>query len=365
MKPVLVLNAGSSSLKFALFGDGAKALARGQVAGIGGNAEFSVEMGGMKTRLQLSPGLAPAAAEAEVFRWLAANGFGAETLSGVGHRLVHGGAQFAHATVVDDAVMAKLQALRKLAPLHMPFGLDALATARAAMPGLLHLACFDTSFHVGNPDVMTRLPLPEAFAAQGYRRYGFYGLNCEHVVESFTRQTGAPLPRRLIIAHLGSGSGLCALRDGVSFGNTMGYSTLDGLIMGTRPGSLDPGVLIGLMRDGMDLDALENMLYHDAGLKALSGISNDMRVLLQSAEPRAAMAVEHYCLAAARHAGSLAVAMGGLEGVVFTGGVGENAGAVRDRIMQHLAIFPALPHWIIPADEEATMALNVMKVMGT
>ena len=119
------------------------------------------------------------------------------------------------------------------------------------------------------------------------------------------------------------------------------------------------------MRDGMDLDALENMLYHDAGLKALSGISNDMRVLLQSAEPRAAMAVEHYCLAAARHAGSLAVAMGGLEGVVFTGGVGENAGAVRDRIMQHLAIFPALPHWIIPADEEITMALNVMKVMGT
>ena len=365
MKPVLVINAGSSSLKFALFGNGPQALARGQVAGIGGNAEFSVEMGGAKTRIPLRHGLAPVAAEGEVFSWLAANGFGADTISGVGHRLVHGGLQFAQATVVDDEVMARLQPLRKLAPLHMPFGLDALATARAAMPGLLHLACFDTSFHVGNPDLMTRLPLAEAFAAQGYRRYGFYGLNCEHVVESFPRQTGVPLPQRLIIAHLGSGSGLCALRDGVSFSNTMGYSTLDGLIMGTRPGSLDPGVLIGLLRDGMDLDALETMLYHEAGLKGLSGISNDMRLLLQSPDPRAAMAVEHYCLAAARHAGSLAVAMGGLDGIVFTGGVGENAGAVRDRILQYLAIFPSLRHWIIAADEEVTMANHVMKVMGT
>jgi len=364
MKPVLVINAGSSSLKFALFGDGPKALARGQAAGIGGDAQFSVEMGGVKTRLQLSQGLTPAAAGSEVFSWLAANGFGADSLSAVGHRLVHGGTQFAHATLVDDAVMAKLQPLRKLAPLHMPFGLDALATARAAMPGLLHLACFDTSFHVGNPDVMTRLPLADAFAAQGYRRYGFYGLNCEHVVESFTRQTGLPLPRRFIIAHLGSGAGLCALRDGVSFGNTMGYSTLDGLIMGTRPGSLDPGVLIGLMRDGMDLDALENMLYHEAGLKGLSGISSDMRMLLQSTDPRATMAVDHYCLAAARHVGSLAVAMGGLDGIVFTGGVGENAEPVREKIMHHLKLFPNLPHWIIAADEEVTMALNVMKVMG-
>lgn len=364
MKPILVLNAGSSSLKFALFGDGPQALVRGQVAGIGGEAQFSVEMGGTKTRDKLAPGLSPAQAEGEIFRWLAAHGYGADTLSGVGHRLVHGGAYFAHASVVDDAVMAKLQSLRKLAPLHMPFGLDALANARMAMPQLLHLACFDTCFHASNPDVMTRLPLPEAFTVQGYRRFGFYGLNCEHVVESFTRQTGEALPRRLIIAHLGSGSGLCALRDGVSFGNTMGYSTLDGLIMGTRPGSLDPGVLIGLMRDGMDLDALETMLYHDAGLKGLSGISNDMRVLLQSSDPRAAMAVEHYCLAAARHAASLAVAMGGLDGVVFTGGVGENAAPVRDRIMQYLAIFPALPHWVIPADEEVTMAKQVMKAMG-
>lgn len=362
MKPVLVLNAGSSSLKFAVFGEGPRALARGQVAGIGGNAEFSVEAGGVKTRGKLVPGLSPAIAEREVFNWLAANGFGAETLSGVGHRLVHGGTQFTQATVVDDAVMAALQPLRKLAPLHMPFGLDALATARAAMPGLLHLACFDTSFHATNPDVMTRLPLPDGIAAKGYRRYGFYGLNCEHVAESFARATGMPLPRRLIIAHLGSGSGLCALRDGVSFGNTMGYSTLDGLIMGTRPGSLDPGVLIGLMRDGLSLDALEDMLYHEAGLKGLSGISNDMRVLLQSTDPRAAMAVEHYCLSAARHAASLAVAMGGLDGVVFTGGVGENAKAVRDRILQHLAVFPGVPHWVIPADEEVTMARHVMGV---
>lgn len=364
MKPVLVLNAGSSSLKFALFGEGGRPLARGQVAGIGGNAEFRVETGGSKTRAKLAFGLSPNAAEREVFSWLAANGFGAGTLSGVGHRLVHGGMQFSHATIVDDAVMAQLQPLRKLAPLHMPFGLDALATARAAMPEILHLACFDTSFHVDNPDLMTRLPLPEIFAVKGYRRYGFYGLNCEHVVESFTRQTGVPLPGRLIIAHLGSGSGLCALRDGVSFGNTMGYSTLDGLIMGTRPGSLDPGVLIGLMRDGMSLDALEEMLYHEAGLKGLSGISNDMRVLLQSSDTRATVAVEHYCLSAARHAASLAVAMGGLDGIVFTGGVGENAAPVREKIMRHLTIFPSIPHWIIAADEEATMALNVMKAMG-
>lgn len=360
MKPILVLNAGSSSLKFALFGDAGQALARGQVAGIGGEAQFSVEMGGVKQREALGAGLNPAGAQAHVFAWLKANGFGADTLSGVGHRLVHGGTQFTEPVVVADGVMAALELLRRLAPLHMPFGLDALAAARKALPGVPQIACFDTAFHATQPEIATRFPLPSRFWEKGYRRYGFHGLNYEHVVDAFPRETGLALPSRLIIAHLGSGASMCAVKDGVSVATTMGYSTLDGLIMGTRPGTLDPGLLIALMQDeGLGPKELERLLYKESGLLGLSGLSNDMKALLDSDDPRAKMAVAHFTQAAAKQAAGLAVSLGGVDALVFTGGVGENAAAVRDRIMEHLAFLGNVPSYVIAADEEGRIARHV------
>lgn len=360
MKPVLVLNAGSSSLKFAVFGDGGEAVARGQVAGLGGNAQFSAELAGEKTRQAMAAGLTPGQAQAHVFEWLAAHGFGAETLSGTGHRLVHGGTRFTEPVLVDDAVMAALDPLRKLAPLHMPFGLDALAAARKALPGVPQIACFDTAFHATQPEIATRFPLPQRFWDKGYRRYGFHGLNYEHVVDAFPRETGRPLPQRLVIAHLGSGCSLCAVKNGVSIATTMGYSTLDGLIMGTRPGALDPGLLIALMQDeGMGVKELETLLYKESGLLGLSGLSNDMKVLLDSDDPRAAMAVAHYVRAAAKQAAGLAVSLGGVDAIVFTAGVGENAAPVRERIMAQLAFLGDVPSYVIAADEEGRIARHV------
>jgi acetate kinase len=360
MKPVLVLNAGSSSLKFAVFDDRGEALARGQVAGIGGPAQFSAQMRGVKQREALAAGLSPAGAQAHVFGWLAAQGFGADALSGAGHRLVHGGTQFTAPLVVDDGVMAALQHLRRLAPLHMPFGLDALAAARAALPGVPQIACFDTAFHATQPEIATRFPLPQRFWEKGYRRYGFHGLNYEHVVKAFPRETGLPLPARLIIAHLGSGASMCAVKDGVSVATTMGYSTLDGLIMGTRPGTLDPGLLIALMQDeGLDAKALERLLYKESGLLGLSGLSNDMKVLLDSDDPRAKMAVAHYVQGAAKQAAGLAVTLGGVDAIIFTAGVGENAARVREMIMAQLAFLGRVPSYVIAADEEGCIARHV------
>jgi acetate kinase len=298
-----------------------------------------------------------------VARWLAARGLRPESFAGIGHRIVHGGTKYVSPIRVDDVIQNELEKLRALAPLHLPFGLGALREMRKLAPHVPHIACFDTAFHATQPEWATRLPIPREYHARGYRRYGFHGLNYEHVVQSLPR----PLPRRLLAAHLGSGASMCAIENGRSIATTMGFSTADGLVMGTRTGTIDPGVLIALMRDEhLDIEGLEDLLYRRSGLLGLSGISSDMRVLLASDRPEAKEAVDYYCYSAARHAGSLVAALGGLDAIVFTGGIGENAAPVRQRILDHLkwlGLKDDAIH-IVPANEELSIARHVKVLLA-
>ena len=323
---VLVLNAGSSTLKYAVF-DGLTAVEKDQVEAVGAEA------------LQL-----------------VVDRLKGQEFSGIGHRIVHGGTKYVSPIRVDDLVQADLDALRALAPLHLPFGLGALREMRKIAPQVPHIACFDTAFHATQSALATRLPIPRAYHDRGYRRYGFHGLSYEHVVGVLPK----PLPRRLLVAHLGNGASMCAIVDGKSVATTMGYSTADGLVMGTRTGTIDPGVLTALMRDDhLDLEGMEDLLYRRSGLLGLSGISSDMRVLLASDAPEAREAVDCYCYAAARHAGSMIVAMGGVDAMVFTGGIGENAEPVRSRILDYLAWLNINNVQIVPANEELAIARHV------
>jgi acetate kinase len=337
MRPIVTFNAGSSSLKFAAFDLSLAAIFRSQVDGSGTEA-----VGAALGRLKEA-------------------GIDVSTCSGVGHRIVHGGTRYRKPVPVDDQVQHDLEALRKLAPLHLPFGLGALRTLREIAPRVPHVACFDTAFHASRSDLSKRFPLPREFHERGYQRYGFHGLNYEHIVRALPEQTGKPLPRRLLAAHLGNGSSLCAILDGRSIETTMSFSTADGLVMGTRTGSIDPGVLIALMRDdGFTVDELESLLYRRSGLLGLSGFSSDMRELLASAKAEAKEAVAHYCHQAARHAASLAVSMGGLDAIVFSGGIGENAAEVRDAIVRQLRFLDVKDVHIAKADEELTIARHTL-----
>ncbi len=343
MKPIITFNAGSSSLKFAVFDGGLVQLLAGQVAGYGPEA------------------LQAALAEIE------GKGIALRRCGGVGHRIVHGGTRYTAPVRVNQSIQDDLEALRKLAPLHLPYGLGALAVLRKLVPDVPHIACFDTAFHAGRDDLHTRLPLPRAYHGRGYRRYGFHGLNYEHVVRELPVQTGRPLPRRLLVAHLGNGSSMCAILDGRSVETTMGFSTADGLLMGTRTGAIDPGVLIALMRDeGLEAEGLEDLLYRRSGLLGISGLSSDMRELLASPAVEAAEAVNAYCYQAARYAGSLAVAIGGIDAIVFTGGIGENAEPVRQKILAQLSFLglKAKDVHVVKANEELTIARHVSALLG-
>jgi acetate kinase len=361
---ILVLNAGSSSLKFAVYGPGLTLLVKGQVSGIGSKPRLEVE--GQAVR-EVPDVTTPTEALLVAAEWLSDQGHEPALFDGIGHRIVHGGTRYVAPVAVDDAIQHDLEQLRALAPLHLPFGMGVLREMRRVAPEVPNIACFDTAFHATQPELETRLPIPRDYFDRGYRRYGFHGLNYQHVVEALPRLTGQPLPRRLLAAHLGSGASMCAILDGRSVATTMGFSTADGLVMGTRTGSIDPGVLVALMRDDhLSLDQLEDLLYRRSGLLGLSGISPDMRVLLASDRPEAREAVDYYCYSAARHAASLVPALGGLDAIVFTGGVGENAAPVRAKILAHLSWLkvPASHVHIVPADEERTIARNVTSLLG-
>jgi acetate kinase len=342
MKPIITFNAGSSSLKFAVFDDGLVQLLAGQVAGYGPDA------------------LQATLAEIE------SNGIVLQRCGGIGHRIVHGGTRYTAPVRVDQNIQDDLEALRKLAPLHLPYGLGVMAALRKLAPDVPQIACFDTAFHAGRDDLHTRLPLPRAYHERGYRRYGFHGLNYEHVVRELPVQTGRPLPRHLLVAHLGNGSSMCAILDGRSIETTMGFSTADGLLMGTRTGAIDPGVLIALMRDErLDAEGLEDLLYRRSGLLGISGLSSDMRELLASSAAEAADAVNAYCYQAARYAGSLAVATGGIDAIVFTGGIGENAEPVRKKVLAQLSFLQlsAKNVHVVKANEELTIARHVSALL--
>ncbi len=335
----LVLNSGSSSLKFAVFRTSAAAdwplAARGNIEGIGTAPKMSARDGeGSAMPTPTLPGDVRDAGVAleHVFAWLLSR-FAEGRLMGVGHRVVHGGPRFASPVIVTPEVLAELRRLVPFAPLHQPYNLaaiEAVARQRADVP---QVACFDTSFHRRWPAVARLLPLPAELLRGGVERYGFHGLSYEYIASVLPQVAPQIAQGRVIVAHLGSGASLCALRAGESIENTLSFTALDGLCMGTRPGSVDPGVILYLFQGlGLSVRDVETVLYKNSGLLGISGVSNDMRVLLESREPSAALAVDYFVYRVAKEVGALTAVLGGLDALIFTAGIGENSPEIRQRI---------------------------------
>lgn len=350
---ILVLNAGSSSLKFSAFtvgddGDLQRSL-HGQVAGLLSSPMVTVKRGN-ETALERSLGADPIlhvqAAEAvlDVLRYE----IGDRHYLGIGHRVVHGGAQFSAPTRIDARVLDELAACVPLAPLHQPHNLAAIRLLQERLPDVPAIACFDTAFHRSVPEVAQLYALPTRFAQAGIRRYGFHGLSYEYIAQQLPAIDARAARGRTVVLHLGNGCSMCAMADGRSVATTMGFTALEGLPMGTRSGSIDPGVLLFLMQQ-MQFDAatIERLLYHESGLLGLSGISSDMRELLASDVPAARTAVDVFVYRAGRELGSLVAALGGMDALVFTAGIGENQAEIRRRIC-------AQAQWLgVGLDEEA------------
>ncbi len=338
---LLTLNAGSSSLKFALFalaGDTPRLVAGGQADGLGARAHFKVKTAEGQTVVDRSWQKAnegPANARdamALVLEWLRGS-HGDASLDAVGHRIVHGGPIYGAPVVLDDGTLKTLEGFNPLAPLHQPHNLAGVEAAREAFPEALQVGCFDTAFHRAHSWVNDTFALPRRFYDEGVRRYGFHGLSYEYVSQALRDVAPHHAKGRVVIAHLGNGASMCALMDGQSVGSTMGFSALDGLPMGTRCGQIDPGVLLYLMdHHGMDAKALTALLYKESGLKGLSGLSQDMRELEASHTPEAAEAVDYFVQRIRREIGGMAALLGGLDALVFCGGIGENADRVRERV---------------------------------
>jgi acetate kinase len=341
-EPLLVLNAGSSSIKFQLFAAGQgtelQRLLKGQLDGIGVRPRLTVAQspeGAFERALAPEEGADLAAAFATVDGWLAQT-LGGRAPAAIGHRVVHGGADFAAPVLIDEAVLEQLERLIPLAPLHQPNNLAPVRAARERYPRTPQVACFDTAFHRGHPEVADRFALPDELYRAGIRRYGFHGLSYAYVAERLKELAPEIAEKRVLILHLGSGASICALKDGRSLDSTMGFSALDGVPMGTRPGQLDPGVLLHLVRAGWQADALERLLYRDSGLKALSGLSSDMRELEGSQDRRAQFAIGYFVHRVVKEIGALAAVLGGLDAIVFTAGIGENSAVVRRLICARL-----------------------------
>ncbi len=339
---ILVVNCGSSSLKFAVFelSDGPTRRLRGAASGIGtAQGRLRVADSAGRTVADRQASLPDHAAAIARVDHLLREQEERLPLLGVGHRVVHGGPDCDCPQRVDDELLRRLQGLISLAPLHLPHNLAGIAAMRAHFPQVPQLACFDTAFHHSLPEVARHTGLPREYEAQGVRRYGFHGLSYEFIVEDVARRHGpGALSERMIVAHLGNGASMTALRDGRSVETTMGFSALGGLPMGTRSGDLDPGIVLHLAGRGLDAQALEALLYRRSGLLGISGVSADMRELLARRDdtPEAAAAIDYFCHRARQFIGALSAALGGLDRLVFTGGIGANAPAVRAQICEGL-----------------------------
>ena len=387
----LVLNAGSSSLKFCVFcrpeSEDWRIESRGQIDGIGTAPYLSAQDGkGQSLGVQRL--------DAEVHNhhdaldalasWLRFMYGGARVL-GVGHRVVHGGLRFTGPTLITPEVIAELRRLAPLAPLHQPYNLAAIEAARQRLPHVPQVACFDTSFHRTQSPLADLIPLPREFRDAGIQRYGFHGLSYEYIANTLPQVAPEIAGGRVIVAHLGSGASMCAMRNRKSVDNTLGFTALDGLCMGTRPGAIDPGVILHLFGP-LNLSAKDvaKILYKQSGLLGISGISNDMRQLLQSAEPGARLAIDYFVYRAAKEIGALTAVLGGLDGLVFTGGIGENSSEIRRRICHSCAWLgleldgtandsrgpristatSKISAWVIPTNEELTIARHTGLLLG-
>ncbi len=331
---ILTINAGSSSIKVGIF-DGAdpeRRLARGQVSEVGGESALAFDTGAGWMHETVTARDHAGALNLILDRCRLS--LGGRELAGIGHRIVHGGADFRESAVLDTDAMRRLRGLEPLAPLHQPHNLAAVDACRAAFPGAIQIGCFDTAFHAGHPWVHDTYALPRRFYEAGIRRYGFHGLSYAYVSGALGRLAPKLADGRIVIAHLGNGASMCAMAGGTCISSTMGFSVLDGLPMGTRCGQIDPGALLFLLKQGMDADTLAQLLYRESGLKGLSGISSDMRALETSDALEARQAIAYFATRARRELGAMAADLGGLDALVFCGGIGENSALVRREICE-------------------------------
>ncbi|HNH36168.1 MAG TPA: acetate/propionate family kinase [Rhodocyclaceae bacterium] len=344
---ILTLNAGSSSIKFALFAAGGavpqQAELTGQIDGIGARPHLKARdrSGEVLDDLDLPLGAGPEGqhrgALEFLVRWLHAHEAGWR-IAAVGHRVVHGAERYSQPIVLDDATLEILRGFIPLAPLHQPHNLAGIDALRAHLPGVPQVACFDTAFHRTQSSLAQLFALPRRITAKGVRRYGFHGLSYEYIADVLPHHLRERADGKVVVAHLGNGASMCAMEKRRSVATTMGFTAVEGLMMGTRTGSLDPGVLLYLMdNDGMDAKALTRLLYKESGLLGVSGLSQDMRELLASPAPEAREAVDLFCYRIVREIGSLAAALGGLDAIVFTGGIGEHAAPVRAAVCRGVA----------------------------
>lgn len=387
---ILVINAGSSSIKFSVFGiagDRLDLLVKGQVEGIGTAPRFVAwdRAGTVLTEAEWEP-VADGQGHANAFdilsAWLREHLDGANLLA-VGHRVVHGGPDLSAPILIDDTVLATLDTVVPLMPLHLPHNLTAIRAIAKARPELPQAACFDTAFHHGHPRVADQFGLPLELHERGVRRYGFHGISYEYIIRALQETAPETAAGRVVAAHLGSGASLCAIKNGRSLDTTMGFSALDGLLMGTRCGALDPGVLLYLMKEmEMTADAIETLLYKKSGLLGLSGISNDLRDLIDNAEPRAQAAIDYFVYRIGQAIGAMTAALGGLDALVFTAGIGEHSPEIRRRVCEDGAWLGieldleanaqgerrisrpgASPSvWVIPTDEECMIARHTIEL---
>jgi acetate kinase len=387
---LLVVNAGSSSIKFSVYAidDGAELVlsSKGQMDGIGTRPRLRVRDGKglslLEQDFELHEVADVAQAMSRVGAWLRQQLDGAVPVA-VGHRIAHGGPVYSAPVIVDDTVLATLERFIPLAPLHQPHHLRPIRAIQQGFPGVLQVACFDTAFHRGHTEVVDRYALPDELYREGVRRYGFHGLSYEYIARALPAVAPEISQGGVVVAHLGSGASMCAIRNGRSVESTMGFTALDGLPMGTRCGQLDPGVVLYLLSEkGYGVKDIERLLYQNAGLRGLSGISNDVRELLESVDPRARLALDYFVYRAGREIGSLAAAMDGIDAVVFTAGIGENSAEMRARICaraQWLGLrldaaanaaggprisAPAshVSAWVIPTDEERMIGEHTLAI---
>ncbi len=350
---ILVLNAGSSSLKIEVFDDGLGSIIAGRVTNLG--AHGALALGHSETPVQARD---HAHALEMMLDALAQAGHPLTSFTAAAHRVVHGGAVLTAPARVHPPVIATIESVIPLAPLHNPNNLAGIYALQKVAPDLPQYCSFGTAFHATNPDVATRYAIPQTHHDAGIRRYGFHGLSYANMVADL----GTNLPHRLLAFHLGNGASVCAIKDGQSIATSMGYSPLSGLTMGTRSGDIDGAAVLRISK-ALGEDETDRMLNKNAGLQALAG-ENNMKTLLERSDDDARFAVDHFCYWAARHAGSAIVAMGGLDAAAFTGGIGENAAPVRDRIMTHLACFGDVPVHVIAADEEKQIARDALALMA-
>jgi acetate kinase len=387
----VVLNAGSSSLKFCVYerpeSDAWQLAARGQIEGLGTKPRFSAKDGAGTPVIDelLDTTVSDARGALDTLAaWLRAR-FGRARVAGVGHRVVHGGARFTGPTVITPQVLEELRALVPLAPLHQPHNLAAIDAVAERLPEVPQVACFDTSFHRGQPAVAEIVPLPADIRKTGVQRYGFHGLSYEYIASVLPATAPDVAAGRVIVAHLGSGSSLCALRNGKSVDSTFGFTALDGLCMGTRPGAIDPGIVLYLFQGlGLSAKDVESLLYKKSGLLGISGLSNDMRVLLENREPLAQLAIDYFVYRVRKEIGALAAVLGGIDALVFTAGIGENSAEIRRRICEASAWLgieldpkanesrgPKISAagskasvWVIPTNEELMIARHTGMLLG-